>query len=333
MKKNIIQTASHLDVLGIGAPLVDQIFHVSEERLAKMPGNKGGMEPVDFPTFTKLLHESSGESKIIPGGSCANTLRGLRQLGHTCGFIGKIGNDSIGDFYLKDLQNLGIEYLCKPSATPTGQVLSFVTPDGERTFYVYLGASLEISTKDLNPTDFNQVRLVHLEGYSLVYPGLVQRAMEYAKKGGSIVSLDLANFEIVAASREVFIDLIKTYVDICFGNEKEIQALTGLSAHEGCKLLRSLCPIAIATMGKKGCWVSQKEDCTFVPTTPIDHPLDTTGAGDLFLSGFLHGYLTGEPIEICARYGVHAGTAIVQVEGAYLNEMQWQKLKMELNIK
>ncbi|MBA3604016.1 MAG: hypothetical protein H0W50_10355, partial [Parachlamydiaceae bacterium] len=149
--KNLEQSTSSLDVLGVGAPLVDLIFYVSEELLVSMPCKKGGMAPVDFSTFTKRLQEINIAPKLIPGGSCANVLRGLSRLDHSCAFFGKMGNDSIGDFFLQDLIEFGIGSFCIKSTSPTGQVLAFVTPDGERTFQSYLGASLEISAEDLDP--------------------------------------------------------------------------------------------------------------------------------------------------------------------------------------
>lgn len=324
-------TNAHPEVLGIGAPLVDQIIHVTDEYLSQIGNKKGGMQIVDFPTFTKLLKDTRVEVKLIPGGSCANTLRGLSRLDHSCAFIGKIGNDSVGDFFLQDLNTLGIKSLCPSSPhTPSGQVLSFVTPDGERTFQTYLGATLELKASDLKLENFTHVKLVHIEGYSLSYPGLAQQTIRYAKKAQALVSLDLASFEIIDTLRNDFLALMDAGVDICFGNEREIMALTGLAAREGCMKLKTLCPIVIATMGKKGSWIGNKDSLTYCPTTPIEKPIDTTGAGDLFMSGFLHGYLHGMPLDICAHFGSLAGAAIVQVEGAHLTDNQWQQLRQEM---
>lgn len=325
-----MKTNNSTCVLGIGAPLVDHIIHVSDEMLASMPVNKGGMSPVDFATFTKNLQTINLHSRLIPGGSCANVLRGLSKLNHSCTFFGKIGKDSVGDFFLNDLNVFEIKSHCIKSTTPTGQVLAFVTPDGERTFQSFLGAALEISAKDLNPANFEQVKIVHIEGYSMPFPNLLQRTIQYAKEAEAIVSLDLASFEMIATRRTDFLDLIKSGVDICFGNEAEIKALTGLSAREGCQYLKEICPIAVATMGKNGCWVGHKDKINFVPSIPIEHPLDTTGAGDLFISGFLHGYLQGKPLPMCAHYGALVGSAVVQVEGARLDESQWEMLREQM---
>ncbi len=329
--KNLEQSTPFIDALGVGAPLVDQILHVAEEMLASMPGIKGGMAPVDFSTFTKHLQEIKVIPKLIPGGSCANVLRGLSRLGHSCAFFGKIGHDSVGDFFLQDLTEFGIKSFCVKSSTPTGQVLAFITPDGERTFQSYLGAALDINAENLDPANFAHVKVVHIEGYSLVYPNLAQRTVKYAKAAGATVSLDLASFEIINARRTEFIDLIKSGVDICFGNEGEIKALTDLAAREGCEYLKEICVTAVATMGKNGCWVGHKNEMIFSPSIPIENPLDTTGAGDLFISGFLHGYLYGKPLNICAHYGALAGSAVVQVEGARLNESQWQTLRKQMH--
>ncbi|MBA3603575.1 MAG: adenosine kinase, partial [Parachlamydiaceae bacterium] len=173
-------------------------------------------------------------------------------------------------------------------------------------------------------------KIVHIEGYSLVFPNLAQRTIKYAKAAGATVSLDLASFEIIHARKTEFLDLIKSGVDICFGNEGEIKALTELTAREGCEYLKEICPIVVATMGKNGCWVGHKDDIIFSPSICIENPLDTTGAGDLFISGYLHGYLKGHPLNLCAHYGALAGSAVVQVEGARLNESQWQSLRKQM---
>lgn len=320
-----------IDVLGVGAPIVDHILYVSEEHMALLPGKKGGMELVDFQTFTMLLYAAKSDPYLVPGGSSANTIRGLAHLGRKCGLIGKIGSDEIGEKFLHSLHMLSIEAFFLKSLSPTGQVLSFVTPDGERTCRAYLGACQEMTVDDLDPTYFENVKIVHIEGYTLDYPGLTQRCMEYAKNAGALVSFDLASFEIVNQHRETLKQLLPHYVDICFANAEEIKALTGSALKQGCAQLKELCAVAVVHSGKAGCWVAKGETIIHCPAYVIEKPLDTTAAGDFFASGFLHGYLANKPLAICADYGALTGAAVVQVQGASLLEEQWQKLRQQIN--
>lgn len=318
------------DALGVGALLADQIVHVTDELLSKLPGKKGGMETVDHQTLTELLRLTNPTSPLFPGGSCANVIRSLAHLGRKCALIGKIGNDDIGNALLKNLQILGIETLYTRGFTPTGQVVSFVTPDGERTCRSYLGAQQEITPKDLIPEQFENVKIVHIEGYNLLYPGLAECAMQYAKNAGAKISFDLASFEIVEAYKDQILELLSQFVDICFANELETRLLTGKALQEGCAELKKFCPLAVVSKGKDGCWIGHEKTVLHYPAYPIEHPLDTTGAGDLFAAGFLHGYLSSKPLEVCADYGALLGAAVVQVQGTVLPEEQWRLLAEQL---
>lgn len=315
-----------MEVLGIGASIVDQIIYVTDEYLASLPGEKGGMELIDYKMLQKILHENhQTASKVIPGGSSANTIRGLAALGHSCAFISKVGRDEWGNLLLRDLQDLDILSHYHQMATPTGCVLCLVTPDGQRTCRTFLGAYQEISINDLEPRFFQGIKLVHIEGYTLQYPGVAEKAMIYAKEAGAFVSFDLASFEVVRSFKKEIHNLLNNYIDICFGNAEEANALTDLDPRQSCMTLKNLCKIAIVSMNKEGCWVGDKNHLLRCPAYPVE-ALDTTGAGDLFASGFLHGYLADEPLKICAHYGALAGAAVVQIPGAHLSKAEWQAL-------
>lgn len=320
-----------IDVLGLGAPILDYIAYVSEDFLAKLTDEKGGMETVDLPTFLNLLNQVNSHAETVPGGCCANTIRGLAHLGRKCALIGKIGNDDIGKQLLKRLDDLHVKSFYATTTTPTAQVISFVTPDGERTCRSYLGACLEMTVDDLDIEAFTNVKLVHIEGYTLLYPGLTHRTMEYAREAGAIISFDLANFEVIKYYREVMIEYVRDYVNICLCNEEEIKTLTQCSnAEEGCLALQKLCDIAVVHTGK-GAWAARKGVLSFSPAFTVEHPLDTTAAGDLFASGFLHGFLAHEPLETCLRNGNLLGTAVVQVQGSELPETTWVELRKQMN--
>lgn len=323
--------ASHgYQILGVGAPIVDQILLVSEEYLKTIPGLKGGMEVVDYPTLTKIIRESGSTPVFIPGGSGANVIRGLANLGRKCALVGKVGNDEIGKHLLHTIRDLGIQPLYIKTPTPTAQVVSLVTPDSQRTLRTYLGACQEMTGKDLDPTHFQDVALVHIEGYALLNEELVQRAMEYAKEAGAKISFDLASFEVAAKFRDTVVDLLWKYVDIVFANIDETKTLTDMGPAKGCSMLKDLCDVAVVSMGKEGCWVGHGEHMLRCPAYPVE-PIDTTGAGDFFASGFLHGYLEGKPLEVCAHYGALAGAAVVQVLGADLTPEMWIELRKKIS--
>lgn len=321
MKKN-----KCYDVLGIGAPLSDKIIHVSDDFLATLPGKKGGMEVVDYKTLTKILRDSKATPSTRPGGCSTNVIRALAHLGHKTALIGSVGSDAAGKELVNHLKAIDITTLYSTTDKKTGQALCIVTPDGERTFCTFLGASADIDENFLSPQSFENVRLVHIEGYTLLQKNLTLQAMRYSKEAKALISFDLASIEIACNFKDIILKLLAGCVDIVFSNAQETKALTGLSPEEGCSFLKNLCPLAIVSMGKDGCWVGKNNEIIYYPAYPVT-PLDTTGAGDLFAAGFLHGILTHSTLEQSAHYGALLGRAIVQIEGAEIPMASWPELK------
>ncbi len=318
------------EVLGIGAAIVDYLVRVSDTFLESIPGPKNGMQVVDYATFEKLLKQCGEAPQILAGGSAANTLKGLAALGRRCAFSGPIGQDSPGDIFRAALADKGITLLLHEKQLPTSQVLGFVAPDGHRTFRSFLGATSAMVPEDIQLEPFIGKRLVHFEGYGLHNPGVVPKAMELAQSVGAKISLDLSSHEIVATHQDEILHLLQTYVDVVFCNEDEAKTLsTNGSADAGCDLLRSLCEVAVVSRGAQGCLVGSSLGIERFPAYPVK-PLDTTGAGDFFASGFLHGYLDGKSWAECAHYGAVLGSAVVQVMGADIPEELWPKLKSRL---
>ncbi len=321
------------EIIGIGGPILDQLVRVTDAYLETVPGEKGGMEPVAYDQLEHIVAGSGAESVFVPGGSARNTLHGLSRFGEKCALVGMVGKDSRGETYRKLLEEQGIVPLLLESETPTAIVLSLVTPDGERTMRTFQGASVEIRGHHLDPSVFQGVKLVHLEGYTLFNEDLTETAMSLAQEAGAKVSFDLASFEIVKAYRDHILYLLDRYVDLIFCNEEEAKALLGLDEEAACDRLAELCEVGIVLMGQNGCWARKGSHKWHCPAYPVE-PLDTTGAGDLFSSGFLHGYMRRYPIDICAHYGAIAGRAVVQVMGPVIPHEAWegiyQKLKREL---
>lgn len=314
------------EVIAIGSLLADMVVEVSEDFLADVCGKKGGMEYATLGMIDNWIERSDRLPKLSPGGSAANVVRGLAKFGHQCGFISKWGTDTTAEMLRADLKSGEVTLIGTPSAQPTGRVLALVTPDGQRTMRTFLGASTDWHPDELDGAFFHGCRLVHIEGYTLMHPGFTERAMVLAKQAGAQISFDLSSFEVTALHKAAIISLISQYVDVLFANTDEIYTLTGRTPQLGCCLLKDLCSTVVVTMGASGCWVGNQGGMLQCPAEPVS-PLDTTGAGDLFTSGFLHGLLSSRSLPECAQIGAIAGKAVVQILGTTLSPDDWQAVK------
>jgi sugar/nucleoside kinase (ribokinase family) len=319
---------SNYEILGIGNPIVDLVIPVSDQFLKQLSGAKGGLTEVNQEELLSLVKQA-GEPLMVVGGSASNTIKGLAHLGHKCALAGKIGTDHQASQILQKHRELDIVSCYQSSQYPTAQVVCLVSPDGERTFFFYAGATQEMSNKSLDPELFKGVRLVHIEGYSLINPDLTQQAMLLAKEAGAKISFDLGSFIIVNRYKNEMINLISNAVDILFANQQEAFALTGLGPEAGCTFLKNLGPTTVVFAGRNGCYVGDKSPVFHSSTQPVK-PLDSSGAGDFFASGFIHGYLAKKSLETCARYGALLGAAVVQTYGTDLSPEEWKRIKSQL---
>jgi sugar/nucleoside kinase (ribokinase family) len=181
-------------------------------------------------------------------------------------------------------------------------MINLVTPDGERTMRCLPGAGNDLTANDLHPNIFRTTKHVHFEGYALYNYELVESAMRMAKENGATISFDLASFEVVRRHKNFILHILKSYVDIVFVNQNEAFALTELPPEDAALLISTYCPIAIILVGEKGSYLSSKDTHLHIPAQNVD-VLDTTGAGDLYAAGFLHGYLQRRSLEKCAEWG------------------------------
>lgn len=321
--------SSFYEILGIGTPIIDQVILVSDEFVSDILGQKGGSESVDYNTLIELIARTGKVPDLFIGGSTTNTIRGLTSLGRRCALFGKIGADEAGKKFRQEIERLGIIPHLLSGEQPTAQVACLISPDNERTMRSFLGAGIEMTPADLSPDLFRGVKLVHIEGYILAYGGLAKRAMELAKQAGAIISFDLSSYEITQAHKGVIIDLMSQYVDIVFANEEETKALTGLDPERGCDILKKICGVAVVKMGKQGSITGHKEIKIYQPSFDV-HTLDTTGAGDLFASGFLHGYLSQKDLKECSRYGALVASEVVKIVGADIPTPTWHGIKKQL---
>ncbi len=321
-------SAQDYEVLGIGAPCMDLVMHVDASFIHTI-GNKGGSQQTDWDYFKKIVEwTKSHPAAITAGGSSSNTIKGLANLGHACAFFGKMGRDEMGRHYLDNIAKLGIRPLCITVEAPTQLCACLISEDGERTMRCYPGAANQISASDLSPELFKGVTLVHFEGYMLYAQdkNFLSTAMRLAKEAGATVSFDLSSFELVRMQRERILDLLKTYVDIVFANADEVRELVELDPVAGCSALQKMCRIAVVMQGKDGCIVGsghQQYQCATRPKQVVD----STGAGDLFASGFLHGFLENRSLETCATFGNLTGGNVCEVYGAEIPAERWPLIK------
>jgi sugar/nucleoside kinase (ribokinase family) len=318
-------------VICVGSPVVDQVAHVQEGFLARIGGEKGGMELVDASTFSNLLEELPERPSYTPGGSAGNTSFALARLGMPSRFLGALGDDRAGTFFREQLIQAGgddraIRVL---PDLPTAQCLSLVTPDAERTMRTHLGAAMTFAPEHVTKKDFVGCKHAHIEGYMLFNPDLMLATLKAAKTAGCTISVDLASFEVVHASRTILQEILAEYVDIVFANEEEAEAFAGSSDPEkGLDALAGLCRTAAVKIGEKGALLCHEREYCQIPAIPVQKVVDTTGAGDFWAAGFLFGLLSGFTLQQSGGLGAMLGGTVVACEGTALRDKQWQELRI-----
>lgn len=237
------------------------------------------MDMINQEQMIKIRKSQEGlERSQAPGGSVCNTMRAMAILGAKAGFIGKIGSDSVGEYYEEALKKANVSpYFAKTDGI-SGSCTVLISPDGERTMGTFLGPAPTITPDEITEEMLSAYQCIYIEGYLLVNEELVRTTMQKAKKLGLKVALDLSNFNIVNAFRGLLDDIIPEYVDILFSNESEAEAFTGLKAHEAVKVLSEQVEISLVTLGKEGALVGSKGQVIAVPAEG-GKPVDTTGAG------------------------------------------------------
>lgn len=320
-------------VIGVGSPIVDLLAQVSEEFIAGIDGDKGGMELVTPDQIEALLGQVPTAPVIAPGGSAANTTFALAKVGVPAAFLGKLGEDELATAYRDGFASLGGDTARFKSTTaaPTARCLSLVTPDSERTMRTELGAAALMAPEDVTADDFAGCGLAHIEGYLLFNPALAERVLRTAKEAGCTVSLDLGAFEVVRAAGDSLASLLEQFVDIVYANEDEAEAFTGskdpLAALEA---LSKLCSIAAVKLGAEGAVIEGHGERVTIPARKAPQVIDTTGAGDFWAAGFLYGHLHGLPLQVSGAIGSLFGAEVVQHMGVDLEPEAWQRVQDEL---
>jgi sugar/nucleoside kinase (ribokinase family) len=316
-------------ILGIGNALVDVVTLIDDDSiLGRFELPKGSMQLVDKVKSEMVKSETrSFNRKMASGGSAANTIHGLAMLGLKTGFIGSIGKDDIGDFFENDMKYAGINTMLIRRDSVTGTAVAIISPDSERTFATHLGAAVELDAGDLVAENFSGFDILYLEGYLILNKPLVEKACRLAKEKNMKIALDLASYNVVEAKLDDFKEIVENYVDIVFANEEEARSFTGLaSAEEALALISQLCEIAVIKVGSKGSLVKRGGELIKIGTAKVELK-DTTGAGDLYASGFLYGYARNENLEVCGQYGSILAGHVIEIVGARMDESRFKLIR------
>jgi sugar/nucleoside kinase (ribokinase family) len=315
-------------IVGIGNALVDILSHEDDAFVEKTGFEKGGMNYVDSDFIDKMISLVPGTPVVVPGGSACNTVVGVGKLGGKARFIGKCGQDAMGDLFSKDLQNSNVDPFLMTSALPTGRVLSIVTPDAQRSMFTYLGAASETTPGEIAGCSFLDAAVVHIEGYLLFNNDLIIKALSRAKEDGAMVSLDLASYTVVESSKELLETLVTEYVDILIANEDEAAAFTGhRDERKAIEALSERARIAVLKIGERGSYIAKNGEIVKIDPMGKGSVIDTTGAGDLWASGFLFGLTRGYAVETCGRLASACGYEVCQVVGAAISDEGWTRIK------
>lgn len=310
-----------IEVLGIGNAIVDIIADVEESFLDSYKLTKGVMRLIDE-AYADRLHKDIIEVKLSSGGSVANTIAGLSILGNKVGFIGKTGKDKYGDFFAEELKRLGVQYKREYILTdkPTARCIILTTPDAERTMNTCLGISSDLHPEDIDTSMVERSEMIYLEGYLWDQESAKNaflKAIDLCKKNKGKVVMSLSDPFCVDRHRKEFLGLFENHLDIVFANEDEIKSLFMVEDFEEaldiCRSQKSLC---VLTRSENGSIIVNGREITKIEAAVPKKVIDTTGAGDLYAAGFLHGYIKGLDLSKCGSIASIVAGEIVSHFGA-----------------
>ena len=321
IEKNLLLPKKlNMRILGIGNAIVDVICKVDDSFIKKNNLTKSTMKLFfDESEFSYLLTNLKIE-KTVSGGSVANSIVGLSQLGNKVGFVGKISDDEFGNKYEEGLKKENVEYFYskKKEELPTGTCLILVTPDSERTMCTFLGTAGKINDGDIDADEIRKSEIIFLEGY-LWDEGEPKKAFDKAINSANIVAMSLSDQFCVDRHKPHFLDLVKNKLDITFANEQEITSLIeAKNFKEVINFSKQLNKLLIITRGEKGAIAINGDEIVECDIQKNLKIVDLTGAGDLFAAGFLHGYINKFSTKECLKKGTEMSSKVIQQIGARL---------------
>jgi fructokinase len=308
-----------MKILGVGNAIVDVICKVDDKFITQNNLTKSTMKLVDEVEFKKLLSTLKIE-ETVSGGSVANSIVGLSQLGDKVGFIGKVSDDDLGNKYEEGLkkENVKFFYSKKKEAIPTGTCLILITPDSERTMVTFLGTAGKIDENDIDSNAIKNSEILFLEGY-LWDEGKPKKAFEKAINSANKVAMSLSDLFCVERHKTHFLELVKNKLDITFANEQEIMSLIDTkNFDEVINFAKQINKLIVVTRGNKGALAINKNEIVECPAKKNLKIKDLTGAGDLFAGGFLHGLINNKSNEESLETGTEMSSKVIQIIGARL---------------
>lgn len=316
-------------VIGIGNALTDMLVNLAnDEVLEQYQLAKGSMSLVDSQLQTEISKAVAGcPYSLSLGGSAGNTIRAMARLGIETGFIGKVGDDTTGDFYEQALRNIGVKPYILRSEHRSGKCVSLVSTDGERTLVTHLGAAAELHRNDIDPAVFDGYDCLYVEGYLVQDHDLIESTMQKAKARGLRIAIDLASFNVVEENHDFLHRLVHNYVDILFANEDEARAFT--LEEEPVNALQQIsrkCELAIVKIGTRGALIKRGDEVIHVGIMAAAKRVDTTGAGDFYAAGFLSALCEGLDLRACGTLGAIAAGKVIEVVGTTFGEEAWQDI-------
>jgi fructokinase len=309
-----------MKILGIGNAIVDVICKVEDKFISQNNLTKSTMKLVDETEFKKLLSTLKIE-ETVSGGSVANSIVGLSQLGDKVGFIGKVSDDDLGNKYEEGLkkENVQFFYSKKKEVIPTGTCLILITPDSERTMVTFLGTAGKINENDIDTNAVKNSKILFLEGY-LWDEGDPKKAFEKAINSSNKVAMSLSDLFCVERHKPHFLELVKNKLDITFANEQEIMALIEVKKFvEVISFAKAINKLVVITRGEKGAVAVHKNEIVECSAKDNLKIKDLTGAGDLFAGGFLHGLINNKSIKESLQTGTEMSSRVIQIIGARLS--------------
>ena len=309
-----------MKILGIGNAIVDVICKIDDEFIAHNNLIKSTMKLVDETEFKKLLSTLKIE-ETVSGGSVANSIVGLSQLGNKVGFIGKVSDDDLGNKYEEGLKKEKVEFIYdkKKEIIPTGTCLILITPDSERTMVTFLGTAGKINENDIDKEAVKNSEILFLEGY-LWDEGEPKKAFEKAINNSNKVAMSLSDLFCVERHKPHFLQLVKNKLDITFANEQEIMSLIDVKKFEDVvTFAKEINKLIVVTRGDKGAIAINKDEIVECSAKKDLQIKDLTGAGDLFAGGFLHGLINSKSTKESLEIGTEMSSNVIQIIGARLN--------------
>ena len=309
-----------MKILGIGNAIVDVICKVEDKFITQNNLTKSTMKLVDEAEFKKLLSTLKIE-ETVSGGSVANSIVGLSQLGNQVGFIGKVSDDDLGNKYEEGLkkENVQFFYSKKKEAIPTGTCLILITPDSERTMVTFLGTAGKINESDIDKNAVKKSEILFLEGY-LWDEGEPKKAFEKAINNSNKVAMSLSDLFCVERHKPHFLELVKNKLDIIFANEQEIISLISAKNFDDVvNFSKKINKLTVITRGEKGALAVNKNEVVECSAKNKLNIKDLTGAGDLFAGGFLHGLVNNKSTKESLEIGTEMSSKVIQIIGARLN--------------